>query len=135
MKNTKTETRTYLNPRHKAVQLNKKDGRLFFFYCVDKGKETNRYYSKDNFEHENYFRLCFSINGYFAFVELEDEYTNNTEVLDLIKEECQKKLKYYEVPETIKELEKIPHKDNGGKVDYLLLEEMANNEEYVKVLK
>ena len=69
MKSTKTETRTYLNPKHKAVQLNKKDGRLFFFYCISKGKETNRYYSKDNFEHENYFRLCFSINGYFAFVE------------------------------------------------------------------
>ena len=86
MKNTKTETRTYLNPKHKAVQLNKKDGRLFFFYCISKGKETNRYYSKDNFEHENYFRLCFSINGYFAFVELKADAINPNWALEKICE-------------------------------------------------
>lgn len=86
MKNTKMETRTYLNPRHKAVQLNKKDGRLFFFYCVDKGKETNRYYSKDNFEHKKYFRVCFSVNGYFAFFELEENFTNPNWALEKIKE-------------------------------------------------
>lgn len=60
----------------------------------------------------------------YAFVELNDEYKNNEQVLKIIEEECIKKLKDYEIPKFIKE-EKIPHKENGGKRDFLLLEQMA----------
>lgn len=38
-------------------------------------------------------------------------------------------MKEYERPKIFTEIEKIPHKENGGKQNFLLLEEMAK--EYV----
>lgn len=70
------EKRTWLNPRHKAVYLNKKGGDYLFFYCIDKGKEIKREFIKDSLTSENLLRISFKINGYFAFVDITVEDVN-----------------------------------------------------------
>lgn len=69
----------------------------------------------------------------FAFVELLD--TADKTAIDEITELCLKNLKEYERPKFFHVLEKIPHKSNGGKVDFLALEALANelikSEEYI----
>ena len=70
------EKRTWLNPRHKAVYLNKKGGDYLFFYCVRKGKEFKREFIKDSHTSEKRLRISFEINGYFAFVDLSVEDVN-----------------------------------------------------------
>lgn len=65
-----------------------------------------------------------------AFIELEDEYKDNPDIIDQIEELSIQNLKEYERPKLFKEIEKIPHKVNGGKRDNLLLENMAK--EYVQ---
>lgn len=64
-----------------------------------------------------------------AFIELTEEYKGSTEVMEYIKKICSENLKEYERPKIFTEIDKIPHKQNGGKEDFLLLEKMA--EEYV----
>lgn len=68
-----------------------------------------------------------------AFIELNNEYKGSEDVMDYIKEVCSENLKEYERPKIFKEIEKIPHKQNGGKEDFLLLEKMAK--EYVEEKK
>ena len=65
-----------------------------------------------------------------AIIELKDEYKNNSEVLSIIENECDQHMKEYERPKIFFEIEKIPIKPNGGKVDYLELDKIA--EEYVQ---
>lgn len=60
-----------------------------------------------------------------AFVELTDEYKDSIEMIEVIKELCEKNLKEYERPKIFKEIDKIPHKENGGKVDFVALENLA----------
>lgn len=62
-----------------------------------------------------------------AFVELKDEYKNNEIIIEEVKEFAKNNLKDYECPKIFVEIEKIPHKSNGGKVDYLLLENLGKN--------
>lgn len=45
--------------------------------------------------------------------------------LEVIKAGCREKLKDYECPQFFETIEKIPHKGNGGKQDFLLLEKMG----------
>ena len=73
----------------------------------------------------------------YAFVELNEEYKENDEVIKIIEEENLKYFKDYERPKFIKEIDKIPHKENGGKVNFLLLEEIAKQDvgNLKKVLK
>lgn len=70
------EKRTWLNPRHKAVYLNKKGGDYLFFYCVRKGKELKREFVKNSDLTESFLRLTFEINGYFAYTDLTVEDVN-----------------------------------------------------------
>lgn len=60
-----------------------------------------------------------------AFIELKEEYKGNEDILRELETYAQENLKDYECPKLFKEIEKIPHKDNGGKVDYISLEELA----------
>lgn len=60
------EKRTWLNPRHKAVYLNKKGGDYLFFYCINKGKELERKIIQKN--SQNYLQLNFEINGYYVYI-------------------------------------------------------------------
>lgn len=62
------EKRTRLNPKHKAVYLNKKNsGDELFFYCINKGKEIKReIIQKDS---QTYLHLVFEINGYYSFID------------------------------------------------------------------
>lgn len=60
-----------------------------------------------------------------AFIELNDEYKDSEDVMSYIKDFCNKNIKDYERPKIFKEIDKIPHKENGGKVNFLLLEELA----------
>lgn len=59
------------------------------------------------------------------FVELNEEYKYNEEVINSIKDYCRNSLKDYEIPSIIYEIDKIPHKSNGGKTNFLFLEEKA----------
>jgi hypothetical protein len=78
--------RTFLNPRHKAVQLNKKRGDYLFYYCTAKGtlltKEliTTTIYNSNPIIRENethtYLRCRFRINGYYAYFDLSIEDIN-----------------------------------------------------------
>ena len=70
------EKRTWLNPKHKAVYLNKKGGDYLFFYCVNKGKEIKREFIKDSDLNEELLRVSFEINGYFTYVDLTIEDIN-----------------------------------------------------------
>ena len=60
-----------------------------------------------------------------AFIEFNEEYKNNGLLLEDIKTECISKLKEYEVPKFYEEIDKIPHKDNGGKRDFIKLNSYA----------
>lgn len=62
-----------------------------------------------------------------AFIELKDEYKGKKDILDIISLECPKKLKDYELPVYYREIDKIPHKENGGKVNFLELESIAKD--------
>lgn len=69
------------------------------------------------------------VNGVYkipiAFIEFNGDVLNKEETLNKIKNLCVSKLKDYEIPEYYEEV-KIPHKSNGGKRDFLLLEEKAS---------
>lgn len=60
-----------------------------------------------------------------AFIEFKDEYKNNNLILEDIKEECISKLREKEIPKFFEEIDKIPHKDNGGKRDFIALNNLA----------
>lgn len=60
-----------------------------------------------------------------AFIELEAQTTGREDALETIKAGCRKALKDYECPKFFEVIEKIPHKENGGKQDFLSLEKMA----------
>ena len=47
--------------------------------------------------------------------------------LETIKVGCREKLKDYECPKFFGAIEKILHKENGGKQDFLALEKMAKD--------
>ena len=74
--------RTFLNPRHKAVYLNKKGGDYLFFYCVKKGEEIKREFIYDSFNSEHLLRISFKINGYFAFIDITVEDINSKKSID-----------------------------------------------------
>lgn len=65
-----------------------------------------------------------------AIIELKDEYKNSPEIMKAIEEECLKHMKEYERPKIYFEIPKMPIKDNGGKIDYLALDQIAA--EYVE---
>lgn len=60
-----------------------------------------------------------------AFIEFTTEHKNSIDAMKEIENSCAKHLKEYECPKMFKEIDKIPHKENGGKQDFLLLEKMA----------
>ncbi len=62
-----------------------------------------------------------------AFVEFVKEYKNSKIAMKEIETVCVENLKEYERPKLFKEIDKIPHKENGGKQDFLLLEKMAKD--------
>lgn len=62
-----------------------------------------------------------------AFIELLEDYKGKKDILCEIKKLCGQKLKEYEVPRFFSEIDKIPHKENGGKQDFLLLENLAKD--------
>lgn len=65
-----------------------------------------------------------------AFIELKEKYKNNIDIVKQIEDYCYLNMKEYERPKIFKEIENIPHKENGGKVDFLKLEKLAK--EYVE---
>lgn len=62
-----------------------------------------------------------------AFIEFYDRYKNKKDIMQKIEELCSLKLKSYERPRFFREIDKIPHKTNGGKLDFLLLENLARD--------
>lgn len=60
-----------------------------------------------------------------AFIELESQREGIESLLDTIKSGCRENLKDYECPKFFEIIDKIPHKDNGGKQDFLALEKLA----------
>lgn len=62
-----------------------------------------------------------------AFIEFESPALDQKTAIEAIKAGCQEKLKDYECPKFFEVVEKIPHKENGGKQDFLALEKMAKN--------
>ncbi len=60
-----------------------------------------------------------------AFIEFTEGNKNNPSLIKEIEDACRSDLKEYEIPKLIKEIDKIPHKENGGKQDFLALEELA----------
>ena len=60
-----------------------------------------------------------------AFIELESQRAGIESLLDTIKSGCRENLKDYECPKFFEIIDKIPHKDNGGKQDFLTLEKLA----------
>jgi hypothetical protein len=72
--------RDKLNPRHKAVQLNKKGGWYLLEYCINKGKLLNREIKKDKLIGKEIYvtllHLGYYINGYYAYIDIELN-TNN----------------------------------------------------------
>lgn len=61
-----------------------------------------------------------------AFIELKENEKDNEEfLLNDIEKICLENIKEYERPKYYKIIDKIPHKVNGGKQDFKLLEEMA----------
>ena len=65
-----------------------------------------------------------------AFIELKDGHKGNSSIIREIEMQCKDNMKEYERPKIFSEIEKIPHKENGGKQDFLLLEQLAK--EYLK---
>lgn len=64
-----------------------------------------------------------------AFIELKDAYKGNENIIEDIDRYCQENMKEYERPKIFHEIDEIPHKENGGKQNFLLLEQLAK--EYV----
>ena len=62
-----------------------------------------------------------------AFIEFEGQGTDKETALETIKASCREKLKEYECPKFFEAIDKIPHKENGGKQDFLALEKMAKD--------
>ena len=62
-----------------------------------------------------------------AFIEFESQGVDKETVLETIKAGCREKLKDYECPKFFEAIEKIPHKENGGKQDFLALEKIAKD--------
>ncbi len=60
-----------------------------------------------------------------AFIELKDDYKGNNNIIESIDIFCQENMKDYERPKIFTEIDKIPHKENGGKQNFLLLEQLA----------
>ena len=67
--------RNNLNPRHKAVQLNKKGGYYLLEYCINKGQLLNREIKEDRLiggdVYVTILHLGYYINGYFAYIDIE----------------------------------------------------------------
>ena len=67
--------RDYLNPRHKAVQLNKKGGWYLLEYCINKGKLLNREIKKDKLigldVYVTLLHLGYYINGYYVYIDIQ----------------------------------------------------------------
>lgn len=62
-----------------------------------------------------------------AFIEFEAQGMDKGTALEIIKAGSREKLKDYECPQFFEVIEKIPHKENGGKQDFLVLEKMARD--------
>lgn len=62
-----------------------------------------------------------------AFIEFEASDLDKETALETIKVSCRENLKDYECPKFFEVIEKIPHKENGGKQDFLALEKMAKD--------
>ncbi|MGN0426302.1 MAG: AMP-binding protein [Agathobacter sp.] len=60
-----------------------------------------------------------------AFIELKNEYKGNESIIADIDKWCRENMKEYERPKIFTEIDKIPHKENGGKQNFLLLEQLA----------
>lgn len=60
-----------------------------------------------------------------AFIQFNSSQTDSEALLKAVEEECRNSLKSYEQPQFFAEIEAIPHKENGGKTDYLYLEQLA----------
>ena len=72
--------RDWLNPRHKAVQLNKKGGFYLLEYCMNKGQLLDKFITSDKLiGSEIYVTLLhieYYINGYYAYIDIKLN-TNN----------------------------------------------------------
>lgn len=68
-----------------------------------------------------------------AFIEFFPEHKNEKSLIKQIELLCRERLKEYERPKYYFEIEHIPHKENGGKLDFLALEKLAAD--YVAHLK
>lgn len=70
----------FLNPRHKAVYLNKKGGFYLLEYCINKGHLLNREIIQEKLiDAEIYVTLLhitYSINGYYVYIDIKLN-TNN----------------------------------------------------------
>ena len=60
-----------------------------------------------------------------AFIQFEDDYSGTEVLLKNVESECRRGLKDYEQPKFFVEIAAVPHKENGGKTDFLYLEQLA----------
>lgn len=104
----KNEERTFLNPRHKIVQLSRKRGDFFFLYCINKGEEIERkiqtvYPLGKGKQIDFAYPVCtfiYKINGYYAFIKLNiSTVKNKAEVLNWSNDQIEKFIDYYVVSE------------------------------------
>lgn len=67
--------RNGLNPRHKAVYLNKKGGWYLLEYCINKGQLLNREIKEDRLIgteiYITFLHLEYYINGYYAYIDIK----------------------------------------------------------------
>ena len=62
----------------------------------------------------------------FAFIVLKNEYKNQSDVvIDELKQMCNEQLPDYYAPAFYNSIERMPYKSNTGKLDFILLENMA----------
>ena len=70
----------FLNPRHKAVYLNKKGGFYLLEYCINKGHLLNREIIQEKLIGSEIYvtllHITYSINGYYAYIDIKLN-TNN----------------------------------------------------------
>lgn len=60
-----------------------------------------------------------------AFIQFEDDHSRTEVLLENVESECRRGLKDYEQPKFFVEIDAVPHKENGGKTDFLYLEQLA----------